>query len=268
MASEVPEMRIGLMSDPIPTRRRGTEQAREAERLTHAIALTLAQSVRSGRKRRQMTQRALAARVNVHPSRISQIEGGRGQGVPLHTWVALGTALSQPLAISFTRPLTQLREPADAGHLAMQERLLELGRATGRTGTFELPTRPADPWHSIDVCVVDPRHRVLIIQEAWNRFGDLGAATRSSNRKAAEAAALAAIVEDGPPYRVAMVWVVRATVTNRALIARYPQIFGSAFPGSSRLWVRAMELGTAPPDRPGLVWLDPASGRLTEWRPG
>jgi hypothetical protein len=148
----------------------------------------------------------------------------------------------------------------------MQERLLELARATGRTGSFELPTRPADPRHSIDVCVRDARHRVLLIQEAWNTFGDLGAAVRSTNRKAAEAADLAATPGGGMPYRVATVWIVRASAANRALVGRFPEVFRSAFPGSSRAWASALGIGSAPPDRPGLVWLDPASGRITAWR--
>jgi transcriptional regulator with XRE-family HTH domain len=255
-----------FMKDPARPRRRRTDTAHEADRLTRAIALTLGQGVRSGRKRCRITQRALAARVDIDPSRISQIEAGLGRGVPLHTWVALGSALSQPLAIAFSRPLGDTREPADAGHLAMQERLLELARAAGRPGTFELPTRPADPWHSIDVCVRDARHRVLIIQEAWNTFGDIGAATRSTNRKVAEAADLAATIDDGPPYRVAIVWVVRPIAANRSLVGRYPQIFRSAFPGSSRTWAGAITDGLPPPIKPGLVWLDPTSGRIVEWR--
>jgi hypothetical protein len=112
-----------------------------------------------------------------------------------------------PLAASFSRPIGALGEPADAGHLARQESLLTLARATGRTATFELPTRPADPRQSIDVCALDARHRVLIIQEAWNTFGDIGAAVRSTNRKTVQAADLAATIDDGAPYRVATVWV-------------------------------------------------------------
>lgn len=234
--------------------------------MTAAIALTLGAEVRSERLRLGMRQRDLAVRIDVRQGWISKIERGQGRGAPLELWVALGLALRRPLAISFTRPLGEMREPVDAGHLAMQERLLELARASGRVATFELPTRPADPRRSIDVCVRDVAHRVLIIQEAWNTFGDIGAATRSTNRKAAEAAELAAIVDDGPPYGVATVWVLRPNAANRALIGRYPQIFRSAFPGSSRAWVKALTTGSGPPTEPGLVWLDPRSGRVTEWR--
>jgi hypothetical protein len=129
----------------------------------------------------------------------------------------------------------------------MQERLLELARATGRTAQFELPTRPLNPRHSIDIGARDARHRVLLIEEAWNTFGDLGAAIRSTNRKTAEASDLAATIDDGPPYRVAAVWVVRPSAANRRLLARYPEIFRSAFPGSSRAWVAALTTGAHRP---------------------
>ena len=214
----------------------------------------------------RITQRELSDRVGVDPTRISQIELGRGEGAPLSLWIAIGVALDQPLAVSFTRPLGEMRGPSDAGHLAMQERLLTLAKMTGRTATFELPTRPADPSRSIDVCVRDARNRVLIVEEAWNTFGDVGAAARSTARKRAEAADLAATIDDGAPYRVASVWVVRPSATNRSLLARFPGIFSAACPGSSRSWMHALTSADAPPEAPGLVWLDPSSGRVTEWR--
>jgi transcriptional regulator with XRE-family HTH domain len=258
--------RIPFMSRPTPTRRRSTETVRQAERLSTSIAISLGQTVRAARRPLRVTQRVLAARTGVDQTRISQIERGLGRGVPLELWVALGVALGRPLAISFSTPLAQLRGPVDAGHLAMQERLLRLARSTRRTAIVELASRPADPRHSIDVCTRDDRHRVLILQEAWNTFGDVGAAIRSTNRKAAEAQGLAATIDDGPPYRIGTVWVVRPSAANRALIARYPAIFASAFPGPSRAWAAALTNGTSPPDRSGLVWLDPNSGRMFEWR--
>lgn len=248
-------------------RRRPTETIREAARLADAVAVALGQGVRAGRKRLRLTQAELAERVGVQQSWISRIELGHGRAVPLDLWVRLGISLGQPLAVSFTRRLGEARQPADAGHLDMQEYLLSLARETGRTATFELPTRPSDPSHSIDVCTRDNRHRVLIVEEAWNTFSDLGAAIRATHRKEAEATDLAATIDEGPHYRVAAVWVVRDNAGNRSIIGRYPEIVAAAFPGSSRAWGRALTSGAAPPTKAGLVWYDSATRRIHEWRP-
>ena len=266
MASEALDVRLSFMTQPGSTRDRPTDLTREAARLTGAIADSLGQAVRSGRKRMRMTERELAGRVGVDQTRISQIELGMGEGAPLSLWIAIGVALGQPLAVAFSRPLGETREPRDAGHLAMQERLLMLARETGRTASFELTTRPIHPARSIDVCFRDARHRVLIIAEAWNTFRDIGAAARSTARKRGEAADLAATIDDGPSYRVASVWVVRPSAANRALVAKYPAIFAAACRGTSRGWTRALTSAAAPPTAQGLVWLDPATGRITESR--
>ena len=109
---------------------------------------------------------------------------------------------------------------------------------------------------------------MLIQVECWNTFGDIGAAIRATKRKTAEASAhaTATTVGEAEPYRIATVWVVRATASNRRLLATYPHIIDSAFPGSSRRCVAALIAGEEPPAEPGLVWFDPARHRLTEHR--
>jgi transcriptional regulator with XRE-family HTH domain len=151
--------------------------------LSDAIAKALGERVRAGRKRLRLTQARLAERLGVHQSWLSRIELGRGGSVTLEMWIRIGLVLKQPLAVSLSRPIGETRQPADMGHLQIQEALLRRARATGRSAIFELPTRPSDPSHSIDVCVRDTRQRVLIIEEAWNTFGDIGGAVRSTNRR-------------------------------------------------------------------------------------
>jgi hypothetical protein len=106
-----------------------------------------------------------------------------------------------------------------------------------------------------------------MIVEAWNRLDDIGAAARSTNRKIAETDGLAvAVGGDNGPYRVAAVWVLRASARNRGLVRRYPEVFAARFPGSSVGWVAALASGARPPDEPGLVWCDLAASRLYAWR--
>ena len=120
---------------------------------------------------------------------------------------------------------------ADAGHLEIQEYLLEIGRRNGRRGAFELPTRPNDPSQSIDVYHVDSRHDCLIIQEAWNRIGDLGASARSSSARSQTWSGR------GQANRVALCWVVRDSHANHAIVRRFPEMIAARFTGSSIAWV-------------------------------
>ena len=71
----------------------------------------------------------------------------------------------------------------------------------------------------MDVGLRDDRQRVLILGEIWNTIGDVGGAARDTNRKRDEVAILAGARD--PAYRVATCWIVRATATNRALVAAF-----------------------------------------------
>ncbi|HET7169019.1 MAG TPA: helix-turn-helix domain-containing protein [Candidatus Limnocylindrales bacterium] len=215
------------------------------------------------RERRGWTRIELARRSGLGRMVVSRIE--RGIGNPdLDALQRLAVALGRPLAISFGGA-DPAETPADAGHLAIQELILALGRGAGYSGSFELPTRPAEPWRSADVGLAAPAQRRLLQVECWNTIGDLGAAARSSSRKFAELQDLAT-ARWGDGATVGLVWVVRSTVRNRALVARYPEVFASRFPGSSQRWVAALTAGAPPPDEPGLVWCDVAASRIFAWR--
>jgi transcriptional regulator with XRE-family HTH domain len=245
----------------MPGRRRGA-LAVEAERRVGELKRRIGGDVVAMRRRRSWTQDRLAERAGVDRLVVSRVERGV-VSLDVELLERLAIALQVPLNVGFARdPRTDV---ADAGHLAMQELVLRLGRANGYVGGFELPTKPAEPWRSIDVVLShEARHRVICV-ECWNTIGDIGAAVRASSRKAAEAEALAAgtLGEDG---RAGLAWVVRSTARNRALLARYPQVFASRFPASSQRWVAALTQGQEPPEQPGLVWCDVAATRLFAWR--
>ncbi len=289
------------------SRSRRPALAAEAERRNREQLARLGAAIRSARLRRRLSQRELAARAGIAAVSISRLERGLGGVHSVDTLQRVCLALGVPLRVEVGRDPRE--EAADAGHLAIQELLLRLARACGRTGAFELPTRPSDPSRSADVGSRDDRYRVLILQEAWNRLEDIGGGARSTARKVTEAEGLAALVgadrplgsaadrsaraadrsaraadrsaraadrsawtanegdrPNGPPYRVASVWVLRATKHNRDLVRRYPEVFAARFPGSSHGWVRALTLGVVPPTDPGLVWCDVAATRLYPWR--
>jgi transcriptional regulator with XRE-family HTH domain len=226
--------------------------------------------LKASRKRRRLRQVDVATRAGLTQGSISRIERGHGGNFSLDSWQLVCLAMGRRL--EFRLPADALQEPADAGHLAIQELVLRLGRAAGFARTFELPTRPADPARSADVGLRDERRRLLVLIECWNTIGDVGAAARSSDRKRAEAEQLAVAIgpvrPDGTvePYRVRGCWVVRATTRNRALLTRYPEVFATRFPGSSAGWVRALAARGEPPREPGLIWCDVGATRLFAWR--
>ena len=247
-------------------RRRRTDVLIAGDREAANIASSLGRDVGTTRRRRRIRQADLAAAVGLTQSRISEIERGKATGTPLVVWARIGAALQRPLAMTFSREIGPLL-PTDAGHLEGQELVLRLARATGRTATLELPTRPASPSHSVDVCVRDDPHRTLILHEIWNRFDDFGAALRSTDRKVAEASTLAALIgSDESPYRIAVCWLLIDNAANRAMVARYPEAFATRFPGSSFGWTRALTAGEPVPDEPGVAWLDLRAQQLVALR--
>lgn len=246
------------------TKRKPRELGAEAQRLNRAQLASLGGKVRAARLFRRKTQQAMATLAGISRSTWSDIERGLGGGHTLDTWQRVGLALGTPLIVDMQRDA--MSDPADAGHLAIQELVLRLGRKAGFTGSFELPTRPSEPWRSTDVALRSDIRRLLILEECWNTIGDVGAATRSTNRKEAEAQAFAVAIGGERPYRVRSVWIVRATARNRALVHRYPEVFARGFPGSSHAWVDALTDGADPPDKRGLVWCDIDATRVFAWR--
>ena len=234
----------------------------EAARRNREQLARLGGQLRASRKRRRATQAQLGAAIGVSQSTISLMERGLGRSLSMDVWQRAFAALDRLLLIDVSRDPQE--EPADAGHLQIQELVLRLARRAGIRTTFELPTRSGAG--STDVGLRDDAHRVLELIECWNVMGDIGAGARSTSRKVADAEMVAIAIGRDRPYRVASCWVVRATRRNRELLARYPEVFARRFPGSSVGWVAALTTGAAPPDLPGLVWCDVACTRLFPWR--
>ncbi len=220
-------------------------------------------AIEAMRDRRGWTRIELARRAGLGRMVVSRVE--RGIGNPdLDALQRLAVALDRPLVVSFGGA-DRAETPADAGHLAIQELILALGRDAGYSGSFELAMRPTEPWRSAEVGLAAPAQRRQLHVECWNTIGDVGAAARSSSRKLADLEDLAT-ARWGDGATVGLVWVVRSTARNRALVARSPEVFASRFPGSSQRWVAALMTGAPPPDEPGFVWCEVAAARIFAWR--
>lgn len=247
-------------------KRRRRELAAEAHRRNLEQLSRLGAEVRASRLRKRLTQKQLGALVDLSQSTISLAELGRGGGLSVDTWQRIGVALARPIRMEMPRDPDE--EPADAGHLAIQELVLRTARAAGFTRRFELPTRPSNPARSADAGLIHPRLRWLVLVECVNTIGNLGEAVRSSERKRADAEGLAMTLagDDATPYRSGVCWVLRDVARNRGLVRRYPEIFSARFPGSSVGWLRAISRGDVPPDQPGMIWCDAAATRLFAMR--
>lgn len=234
-------------------------------RIARASAAKAGDELIATRKRRRLTQDALAARVGISRSRLAAIEAGNGGGAPLKVWFALAEALGRYLRFEFARD--PQAEVADAAHLAMQELVARVAKAAGWEVAIEAPSRIWESNRSIDVRLTDRRTRQIAIVECWNTFGDLGVAARSGDRKAKDEEQRAvAIAGSGEPFAVGLVWVVRDTKRNRELIARYPEFFDARLPGSSARWLDAVIQRARMPSRPGLLWVDRTASRLVARR--
>lgn len=243
--------------------RRTTDLSTEATRLNLEQLARLGAQLREARRARRMSQEALGEKAGVGRMTVGRVERGRAGGVTLDSLQRIALAAGRPLVVRALRPVDE--EPADAGHLALQELVLRIARGAGFEVSAELPTRPSEPWRSIDVAFQDRLRRRLVVVECWNTFGDVGAGLRASDRKLVEAEGWAAAMW-GEEGLAALVWVVRDVARNRRLVQRYPELFASRFRGSSLLWCRALQGDAPPPTGTGLVWADVAAGRLVPWR--
>ena len=233
-----------------------TTGLREAQ----AIAANLGRDTRTTRQRRHIKQAELGRLVGLGQSEISHLERGHGARTSIEMWVAIGIALGRPISIGFSRDVV---DPAlqDAGHLAAQELTLRLTASAGWRGRFEVPSDPGAPSHSTDIELSQPDGRIVLV-EIWNRFDDLGAAVRSSDRKLADLELRR--VSTGTP--VGACWLLVDTSANHQVVRRYPAILRSRFMGPSAAWVGALASGGTVPTRPGIAWIDVRSGRLRPLR--
>jgi hypothetical protein len=208
-----------------------------------------------------LSQHALSAKVGLSRPRLADIEAGNAAGTPPEVWFALAEALGRYLRFEFARdPLTEL---ADAGHLAIQELVLQLALACGWERAAEVRSGSYGSDRSVDVRLLDRIGRRLVIGECWNTFGDLGASWRSSDRKVQDAQEQAvAIAGDGAPLQVGLVWIVRDTKANREIVAKYAHLFAARFTGSCAAWVKAIVEGGPLPTGPGLIWCDTNATKL------
>src|SRR3954447_5393154 len=121
----------------MPSRRRTALEV-TAQRDLKPTLLREGRKLRAARRRRRWSQTELARRAGLAQTTISKIERGDGGALSLESWQQVALVLALPFDLTLGRDA--LEEPADAGHLKIQELILRMAKPHGFADTFELPT--------------------------------------------------------------------------------------------------------------------------------
>jgi transcriptional regulator with XRE-family HTH domain len=241
------------------------EQAAQLSRRLGAL-------LRDARTEARLTQAAAGRRAAISQGAWSGLE--RGAAATIGTWSRAAHAVGSRLDAHIKRA-TATDQPRDAVHLRHQELVIRIALGGGwRALPEQHIDRDARTSRSADVLLARPWARPAAdeyaLVEVWDWFVDVGAAGRDWHRRLAalERFAVARMRDDVLP-RHSGVWVVRATLRNRRLVADHATFFRSLFPGSGREWLAALSSPVAlMPGRPALVWVSVDGTRLFPARLG
>lgn len=250
----------------MPVRRRSTGRRTSlqvaADRRALDLARALGRGLRQARLDGGLRQADVAARANVSTSTISDLERGVRVDHTLLVLVRAARAAGADLRAYLERATTA-EQPRDLVHLRHQELIVRTALGGGWAAQPEAPI-DADPTRTRAADVLLRRGNEQGLVEIWDWFEDVGAALRSWDRKLARVErSLFAGAGREAPAKTSGLWVVRATRRNRGLVAGHRALFGSRFPASGRLWLRALsDRATPMPPAPGLLWVTVAGDRL------
>jgi transcriptional regulator with XRE-family HTH domain len=259
------------MPDRIRRRSRRTPTQVAADRRADEVATYLGRALRDARRTSRKTQAEVASIAGVSRSLISEMERGHGAAVSLTVWTRVARAADSDLR-AYLEHATATDRPRDAVHLRAQELIV---RTAARGGWRAQPERAIDlgPGRTRFGDVVLTRATDLALVEVFDWLEDVGDAFRSWDRRLAtvesRAIALAPPGIDATSLRISGLWVLRATRTNRRLVADHRALFQARFPGSSAAWLGALTDPARPiPQTPALLWITVAGDRLFPARLG
>lgn len=261
----------GDMPTRIRARTRRTPTQAAADRRADEVAIYLGRGLRDARRTSRATQAEIASTAGLSRSLISKMERGHGADVTVLEWARSARAANSDLRAYLERA-TATDQPRDAVHLRAQE-LIARTAATGGWRAHPERAIDLDPGRSRAADVVLTRTSELALVEVFDWIDDAGEAFRSWDRRLAtvetRAIALAPPGTDGIALRASGIWVLRATRTNRRLVAAHRTVFRARFPGSGAAWLRAFAEQAWPmPATPALLWISVKGDRLWPARLG
>jgi transcriptional regulator with XRE-family HTH domain len=250
------------------TKRRATGTAK-AEQHAAELAGRLGAALRDARGRVGLKQVDAARRAGISQATWSSLEIDRDPRYTLGTWDRAAHAVGSTLS-AFLPGATAAGMPRDAVHLRNQELVLRTAQAGGWRGVPEqgldreltrsrhgdvVLTRTRESSQPLEWCLV----------EVVDWTDDVGESVRDFDRRlgALDRLAVSRMHGDQLVPSASGMWLLRATLRNRRLVAEHRHFFRGRFPGSGRAWLAALISREATmPDEPALLWVDVRGTRI------
>lgn len=190
-------------------------------------------ALRALRKRRDLTQRQLAARVGLSQSTVSLVERGQLDRLTFRVIRRLFEALESSAELDIRWRRGQLDRLIDRRHAALVEATVRLLRRLGWLVEVEVSYSVYGERGSIDVLAFDPRSLTLLVVEVKSELGGIEVTIRKLDEKARLAAAIAAERLSWRPHAVGRLLVLPATTTARRHVRQHRATFEVAVPLAS-----------------------------------
>lgn len=198
-------------------------------------------SLRAIRRRKGLSQAALAANAGVSRRTVSRIESGGAGDVTVDTLRAVFVAADARLKLVPWWNGASLDQLLDEGHAALVERALAVLRRLGWATEVEVTYSEWGERGSLDILAGHPGTRAVLVGEAKTAFGSMEETNRVLDVKARLAPKLAAERFGWAPTTVSRILILPSDSTARRVVAHHRVTLEVAYPARGRTvraWLR------------------------------
>jgi transcriptional regulator with XRE-family HTH domain len=209
--------------------------------LRHVDLRRLGRIVRTVRLHLRLTQLALSARCGVSQPRISRMERGLADTMPLADLERIARALDIRLSIDAWWRGGNLPRLLDSVHARLAEYVVGQLRAVGWEVIVEYTFNRFGERGSVDIVAWHQGRRALLLIEVKSRFTDLQEMLATFARKLRIVPSMLAEQNGWRPTAIGRLIVAPGTTANRSVVAAHANTFEVSYPGRAReahAWVR------------------------------
>jgi len=193
------------------------------------------------RKHLRLTQRELSARCGVSQPRISRLERGLADTMPLADLERIARVLDIRLSIDAWWRGGNLPGLLDSAHARIVEYVVGRLRALGWEIVVEHTFNHFGERGSVDIVAWHPGRRALLLIEVKSRLSDLQEMLSTFARKLRIVPPLLAEQNGWRPIVIGRLIVAPGTSANRSVVAAHANMFEVSYPGRAReaqAWLR------------------------------